>query len=47
MFQQEIICNECNQHYIVVTKSEEEILYCPFCSVEIGYTRPEYEEEDE
>lgn len=27
-------CNECNNIYIVATKSKDEILYCPFCGEE-------------
>ncbi len=32
MYKTEIICGGCEGHYIVVTKHEEQINFCPFCS---------------
>lgn len=42
MTQTEIICESCDQHYIILVTNEEEPLYCPFCRVGVE----DYEEVD-
>jgi len=32
MTKTEIVCESCNEHYILVTIEEKNSLYCPFCS---------------
>lgn len=32
MFKTEIICNGCESHFILVTRTKEQINFCPFCS---------------
>lgn len=36
MFKTEIICESCDNHYIIVTSLEEQDpIYCPFCQVSV------------
>lgn len=32
MVKSEIICNNCESHYIIVTKEEEQLNFCPICA---------------
>lgn len=41
----EVQCDDCGTHFIVVTKGNEEVSYCPFCSVMLT-DRTETESED-
>ena len=36
MYQYEIKCEECDSHFIVATKQDQEPLFCPFCKTSLG-----------